>query len=366
MHPLRTKVVALNLFSLLVFPVLAHAQETNFHDTTFLGEVISVESFGERSIPETRLKVAFQILEVRLVEGDNRGEVASIENTTNTSFAVGDRLYVHRLETQDGGYIWSAGEPDRRMVLAFLGMLFIAVVVLVAGKAGARALLALFLSLVAIIFGLVPVLSSGAPPVLTSVLFAGGLLVVSMAITHKINKTTVVALLGSGGALVVGALVTEIAVTSAKLSGFISDEATYLHFASGGTADLSGLLLGGILIGVVGVLNDISVSQVHTVEEIRNANPALTRNEVLARAIRVGKEHLAAVVNTLPLAYAGAALPLLLLFASSEAPFLYILNREIFSAEAIRILSGGIALALSGALATWLASIFLVPSKKEA
>lgn len=361
---MRSKTLVAILAVVFSLPCFAVAQEVSFYDTTFLGEVLSVESFGERSIPETRLKAPFQILEVEIMEGVRKGEVVRVENTTQTAFSVGNRLYVHRLETGNGEDIWSSGEPDRRGVLALLTLLFLAVVVLIAGKAGARALVALLVSLVAILFGLVPLLSAGAPPVITSVLFAGALLMVSMAITHGINKPTLVALGGSMGALILGAIVTEVAVASAKLSGFISDEATYLHFASGGSANLSGILLGGILIGVVGVLNDISVSQVHTVEEIKNANPALSRTEVLKRAIRVGKEHLAAVVNTLPLAYAGAALPLLLLFTSTEAPFLYVLNREVFSAEAIRILAGGIALALSGALATWLAALFLVPSKK--
>src|SRR5690606_10549715 len=122
---------------------------------------------------------------------------------------------------------------------------------------------------------------------------------------------------------------------------FVSDEEVFLNFATSGALDLSGLLLGGILIGIVGVLNDISVSQVHTVAELRSASPNLSRRELWQRAMKVGKEHLGAVVNTLPLAYAGAAVPLRLIFASSEAPFSYIVNRELFSAEIVRILAGG-------------------------
>ncbi len=351
--------------AILPFSVSAQEQQP-FDETTFKAKVLSVESFGERSIAETRLSVSYQKLEVEIVEGVRAGEVHTVENTTTVSFAKGDQLYVHQTSALDGSELWSAGEPERSGVLLFLSLLFIAVTVFVAGMSGVRSLISLVGSLLAIIFGLLPLLSLGAPPVLTCVLFAVALLTFSMAVTHTWNKPTQIALFGSVVALVIGAIVAEVSVGLAKLSGFASDEATYLHFATGGALDLSGLLLGGILIGVVGVLNDVSVSQVHTVVELLEADPTLSRKSLWEKAMRVGKEHVGAVINTLPLAYAGAALPLLLLFATSNAPFLFIINREIFSAEIIRILAGGIALALSGAIATACAVWLLRPSKKPA
>lgn len=350
------------LFLLLAIPNVVFAQEA-FEETTFRARVVSVESFGERSIPETRLSESFQRLTVVLIEGARKGEMHEVENTTSLAFKEGSIMYVHRIDTEQGGELWSAGEPDRRDVLAILAVVFVLVTVLVAGFAGVRAIISLVGSLLAVIFGLLPLLSLGAPPALTCVLFAVGLLVFSMLVTHKVNKSTLVALLASAIALVIGAGIAEIAVEAGNLSGFSSDEASALYFATGGALSLSGLLLGGILIGVVGVLNDVSVSQVHTVVEIVGANPKLSRKEVWKKAMRVGREHVGAVVNTLPLAYAGAALPLLLLFAGSTAPILFILSREVFSAEIIRILSGGIALSLSGAIATFCAVWFLVPGK---
>lgn len=342
-----------------------HVFAQEFSDSTLRARVVEVHSYGERSIPETRLSVPFQELTLEIIEGPRAGETLEAENTTSVSFAVGDIAYVHRITTPLGEELWSLGEPDRRGVLLGLAVLFVVTVVLVAGMPGARSLLSLVVSFLILIFGLVPLLSSGAPPVLTSVIFATGMLVLSMLITHGAGKPTLIALFGSIVALVLGALVTELAVAAAKLSGFVSDETTYLHFSSGGALDLSALLLGGILIGIVGVLNDISVSQVHTVSELIGANGTLSRTEVLKKAMRVGQEHLGAVVNTLPLAYAGAALPLLMLFAASDAPFLFIINREMFSAEIIRILAGGIALALSGFVATWTAVYLLVPRKNS-
>lgn len=354
------KQLLLLLCILLAIPSATYAQTAlPFEETTFRARVLSVESFGERSIAETRLSVPFQKISAQIIEGSRQGETLEAENTTSVFFAPGDIFYVHRLALDDGSGLWSAGEPDRRIVLAILGVLFIGVVILTASKPGLRALLSLVVSFGLLLFVLVPLLSAGAPPALTCVAIATLMLAISMIITHGYNTLTLLALSGSIGALVVGAGVTELAVTYAKLSGFVSDETTYLHFASNGSIDLSGLLLGGILIGIVGVLNDISVSQVHTVAEIKGTDQTLSRRAVLAKAMRVGREHLGAVVNTLPLAYAGAALPLLMLFASADAPILYIINRELFSAEIIRILTGGIALALSGVFATWFAVFWL-------
>ena len=359
------KTFVLTLLLLLATPVAAQditVTEPAFQDIVFKAEVLEIRSAGERAIPATRTVTEYQEVEVRIIEGSRAGEVVIAENTTSISFEPGDVLYVHKIGTP-GAELWSAGEPDRTPVLLALAILFVLVTVLVAGKAGAQAVLSLIVSFAVLLFGLVPALLAGAPPVLTCVAFALLMLVLSMVITHGWNKQMLVALSGGAVALALAAIVAEGAVVLAKLSGFVGDEVVYLNFASRGTLDLTGLLLGGILVGIVGVLNDISVSQVHTVSEIHEANPTLTRKEVLLRAMRVGKEHYGAVVNTLPLAYAGSALPLLMLFSVSTAPFLYIMNREVFAAEIIRILAGGIALALSGAIATVLAVVFLVPSR---
>lgn len=351
----RAAAAALLAFAAFV-PVGAFAQE-RFSDTTFSAEVVEVRLEGTRPVPGTGMTTSFQELSVRLVGGVRNGELAVVENTTPIVFTPGDYLYVHRLALPDGGELWSAGEPDRSPVLLALAVLFILSTVLVAGLAGVRSLVALLVSFAVIIFGLIPALLAGAPAALTSVGFAALMLVASMLITHGWNRPTLVALAGSAAALLIAAAVAEASVRLGKLSGFVSDEEVFLNFATGGALDLSGLLLGGILIGIVGVLNDISVSQAHTVAEIHAANPKLSRRELWQRAMKVGKEHLGAVVNTLPLAYAGAALPLLLVFANAEAPLSHIVNRELFSAEIVRILAGGIALSLSGGVATLLAVV---------
>ncbi len=123
--------------------------------------------------------------------------------------------------------------------------------------------------------------------------------------------------------------------------------------------DLSGLLLGAIIIGILGILDDISITQSATVRELYNANPNLSVKDVYNRAFSVGKEHMVSLVNTLTLAYAGAALPLLLLFSQSEEDIFLLINKEIFATEITRTLIGSIGLILAVPITTILASIML-------
>jgi len=353
--------------SFLLVPFMAGAQtdptvtEPTFKDTVYKAEVVTIHAEGEQDVVGTGLRESYQDISVRIIEGDRTGEMVRLENDSGSLFSEGDQFYLHRLPaTGDSPELWSVGEPDRGGMLLFLLGLFIAVTLLVAGMAGLRSLVALAASFALIIFALVPALSLGFPPAVTSIGFGVLILSVSMFVTHGVNRPTFVALLGSFAALTFAALLAQLAVTWGNLSGFVSDEAVFLNFQTAGAIDLTGLLLGGILIGIIGVLNDVSVSQVHTVVELHDANPTLSKTQVWRKSMKVGREHMGAVVNTLPLAYAGVSLPLLLLFSQSDAPFAFIVNREIFSAEIIRALAGSIGLLLSGAIATGLAVAVLV------
>lgn len=341
-------------------PLSVGAQQ---EEQIFKAEVVDVGMSGVRANEGTAISSEYQELFMRILEGARRGEEISFTNDSPLLLSRGEVAYVRATKLQDGREVYAVLEPDRLPVLGVLAFIFVLFSVVLGGMAGLRSIISLALSFGIIICVLLPLLVSGAPPVLTSTLLAGAMLVLSMVVTHGARKETWVALLGSLAALLLAVVVAELAVVSARLSGFSSDEAVYLNFATDGTLDIAGLLLGSILIGIVGVLNDISVSQVHTVSELIKANPALSRKTALSQAMRVGREHLGAVINTLPLAYAGAALPLLLLFSTTTAPFLFVINREVFASELVRILAGGIALSVSGAIATLLAVLVLVPRK---
>jgi uncharacterized membrane protein len=137
-----------------------------------------------------------------------------------------------------------------------------------------------------------------------------------------------------------------------------------LHFNSRGTIDLAGLLLGGVIIGLLGVLYDAAIGQSVAVEELQRAGKAMTRKDIYFRALRIGREHIGALINTLAIAYVGAALPLLLLFYGTQGlDVVEMLNREIFAAEIVRILVGSIGVILVVPITTAIAVLMLVKDR---
>jgi uncharacterized membrane protein len=148
------------------------------------------------------------------------------------------------------------------------------------------------------------------------------------------------------------------------LTGFSSEESIFLNFNTRGSIDFSGLLLGGILIGLLGVLYDAAIGQSVSVDELHRAGPHLSKRYIFTRAIRIGREHIGALVNTLAIAYVGASLPLLLLFYQSSASAGLMINQEIFATEIIRTMIGSIGLVLAVPITTVI-SIFLIVGKSN-
>jgi uncharacterized membrane protein len=166
-------------------------------------------------------------------------------------------------------------------------------------------------------------------------------------------------------AVFITSLLATWAVYITKLSGFSEEASVYLNFNTGGNLNFSGLLLGAIIIGVLGVLDDIAVTQSAVVTELFDSNKNISRHEVYRRAMRVGKEHVGALVNTLVLAYTGTALPLLLLFSIYEYKFTTVINMEIFATEIIRTIIGSIGLVLTVPIVTLLAVVYLKDYKPK-
>jgi uncharacterized membrane protein len=168
---------------------------------------------------------------------------------------------------------------------------------------------------------------------------------------------TTVALLGTLAALVLTALLSWIVVAVAQFSGFVTEEAYIISFA--GTIDISGLVLAGIVLGAVGAIDDVTVTQASAVFEVHRVRPDLTRFELFGSGLRIGRDHVASTVNTLLLAYAGAAMPLMLFFVLADQSLGTVLNSELVATEAIRTLVGSIGLVSAVPLTTWLAAVLV-------
>lgn len=339
-----------------MLPPLAAAQEV-FQELQGILRAEVVEIVGEREelIMGTDALTTVQTLRVELRDGDRAGEVVEFENDL-IMLRPGDDIYVTHLVTTDGLEYFYLKDVERRVPLIALTILFVGLIVWFARWQGVRALLSLAVSIAAILFLLIPAMLAGYDPVWVSVLIAGVILMVVLFGTHGVNVLSLSALGGTWGAVILAVIVATIFVDALRLSGFGQDATVYLNFATDGRLDFTGLLLGSIIIGILGVLDDVSITQASVVQQLKHANPALRLRQLYARAIKVGRDHVGSLVNTLALAYVGAALPLVLLFATSNESLAVTLNQEVIVAELVRIMVGSIGLVLAVPLTTFLAA----------
>jgi uncharacterized membrane protein len=350
------------IITLLCVPFFVSAQELVMDTVvTSKAKVIEVVKQEERNVPGTDVKSLYQTIRAEILEGDEKGKVVTLENDY-LQLKKGEIFYLtHTTNKLDNRDYYAVSEPYRLPAIAFFIVLFLVLVITFGGIQGVRGLLSLIGSLVLILYVLLPGILGGYSPILMSLAVSSLIIVVGSYITHGFNKTTTSAVIGMIGTVIFTGLLAYIAVDVAQLSGFSSEEAIYLNLNTRGSIDFVGLLLGGILIGLLGVLYDVAIGQAISVEELYRAAPNLSRKYVFQRAIRIGREHIGALVNTLAIAYVGVSLPLLLLYVeSSQASLALNVNREIFATEIIRTMIGSIGLVLAvpitTAIAVWVLS----------
>jgi uncharacterized membrane protein len=178
----------------------------------------------------------------------------------------------------------------------------------------------------------------------------------ALYLAHGFTMMTTVALLGTLGVLVLTAGLASAVVELARLSGFASEEAVVVQIGAA-NIDLAGIILGGVVIGALGAIDDMTVTQVSAVWELRSASPRTSRRSITAAGLRIGRDHVASTVNTLALAYAGASMPVLLLLLLSRQPLASVVSGEVLATEILRTLVGSIGLVAAVPLTTWLASV---------
>lgn len=318
-------------------------------------EVLEIVSEREELIMGTDAVANMQTVSARLEEGENAGDVILFESDL-LQLREGDNVYLTHVRDIDGREIYVLKDVDRSNGLILLLVLFVALLLLFAGWQGVRALGSLTLSILGIVFVLLPALLAGYDPILISLLISGVILALALFGTHGFTALSSIAYFGTVSAVLATSALAWWFVGALRLSGYGSDASVYLNFATRGELDLAGLLLGSIIIGVLGVLDDISITQASVVCQLRLANASLSVVELYRRAIKVGRDHVGSLVNTLALAYVGAALPLVLLFSTSESPLYFTLNQEVIAAELARILIGSIGLILAVPLTTAIAA----------
>lgn len=352
-------ILSLAVFVTLALPYTGAAQEIhNEYQGTWRGEVVSVLAEETREIPGTATEQLYQTITAEILSGPNTGSIITIENDY-LELEEGDKFYFNHYVYINGTEDYGVVNIDRLGSLYLLLAIFVGAVIAFGGWQGARALAALAGSFLVIFYVLLPGILSGWSPLTSSILVASGVLFAAIFFTHGFNRESVVAYGGTMIAVFLTALFAMFAVHITELSGFAHEASVSLNFNTQGAIDFTALLLGAIIIGVLGVLDDISVTQAAVVTELYTSNRNLSPREVFIKAIRVGKEHVAALVNTLVLAYTGAALPLLLQFYLIASDANTAINSEIFATEIVRAIVGSIGLILAVPIVTLLAVIYL-------
>jgi uncharacterized membrane protein len=250
---------------------------------------------------------------------------------------------------------YSFADHQRDRPLLLLGVLFVAVVTAVGRWRGLLALVGLVLSLAVVLGFVLPALLRGSSPVGVALTGAAVIALVALYLAHGVNERTTVALLGTVASLALTATLGALFSGAAELTGLASEESINL-LAFAPELDFRGLLLAAVIIGSLGVLDDVTVTQVSAITELHAADERATFRSLYAAGIRIGRDHIASATNTLVLAYTAAALPLLLLFSQSGLGWYDVVTSETVAVEIVQTLAGSIGLVASVPITTALAA----------
>lgn len=319
-----------------------------FGSSVSKAEVIEILEVGEVQMGD--VIQTYQIVEVLILDGNYQDIPMSVEygkfalRPNSSLLKNGDKIFVTIDVRPDGIVTAYFTDHDRSKILLLLGGLFAGSILWMANLKGLRALIALGVSFWIILGYVIPHILAGEDPVWVSLIGSGLLLITTLYITYGWNIKTHSAVISILIVLVFTGLLSLIFVKAARLSGFGDENALFLIQASSSTINLQGLLLGGMIIGALGVLDDLVTSQVASSFELFKTNPYAPVRKIYSSVMRIGQDHVAATVNTLVLAYTGASLPLLLLFALGESDTSYLINVEFVAEEIVRALVGSIGL----------------------
>lgn len=350
---LKKFLLSILFITALISPNLSLAQSAGA-DEYLVGRIISIEESKQNEFNAQK-----QIIKAVIIKGGQKGQAITITQEINKqkgqTYSKDQKIIIGKISTEQST-AYFVQDTYRYPALITSLCIFLLFVLFIGRWQGARSLLGLLFSILIISKIMVPLYIRGWNPLFVSVLGALFISIVSIYVAHGIKRRTHIALSSMIATFSISAVIAIIMVNVSKLFGLGSEEAAFLIGDAHRALDLKGLLLGGIIIGMLGVLDDITTAQAAAVDEIYKANPKYTFKQLYDAATSIGKEHISSLVNTLALAYAGASLPLFLLFTiNTHDPSWVIINSEFIAEEIIRTLAGSFALILAVPLTTILA-----------
>jgi len=302
--------------------------------------------------------------QIAIDSGPNTGATTLLEFTPGPgqpNLLAGEHIRVIRQVDDQGATTYAFFDYERTWPLIGLAVAFAVIIVAVARWRGLRALIGIVVAFIVLVIFLLPALRDGAPAIPVALVASAAILYAVIYLAHGVSLRTSAALLGTLSALLLAAGLSWAAIELTHLTGLSEDQnnevAAYL-----GHISITGLLLAGFIIGSLGVLNDVTVTQASTAFELASVGDSASRREIFTGAMRVGRDHIASTVYTLVLAYAGSSLPLLLLFSVANRSLGDVLTSESVAIEIARSAVGGIALALSVPLTTAIATALATPN----
>ncbi|MGW7564735.1 YibE/F family protein [Streptomyces tendae] len=329
-------------------------QSVNASGGTPTGDTSTVEGSSAVQQAEGECKRAT----VRVDTGDDKGRTFDeiVQPDQSRQLHEGQKVVVAYEPSAPKDLQYSVTDINRRLPLALLAGIFALAVVVVGRLRGLMALVSLAISFLLLNFFILPAILQGSNPLVVAVIGSSAIMLIALYLCHGLSARTSVAVLGTLISLLLIGVLGSLFIGWAALTGNTDDNTGLIHGLYP-SIDMSGLLLAGVIIGSLGVLDDVTVTQTSAVWELHEANPTMGWRGLYRAGIRIGRDHIASVVNTLVLAYAGAALPLLLLFSIAQSGVGTVANSELVAEEIVRTLVGSIGLVASVPVTTALAAL---------
>ncbi|WP_030615047.1 YibE/F family protein [Streptomyces achromogenes] len=315
-------------------------------------------STAEGSSAQQRAKGTCRKATIRVDTGKDKGRTFTeiVQPDQSRQLHQGEKVVVAYEPSAPRDLQYAVTDVNRKFPMTLLAGIFAVAVVLVGRLRGVMALVALAVSFLVLTLFILPAILQGSNPLLVAVVGSSAIMLIALYLCHGLSARTSVAVLGTLISLALIGVLGSLFIGWAALTGNTDDNTGLIHGLYP-SIDMSGLLLAGVIIGSLGVLDDVTVTQTSAVWELHEANPSMGWRGLYRAGIRIGRDHIASVVNTLVLAYAGAALPLLLLFSIAQSSVGTVANSELVAEEIVRTLVGSIGLVASVPVTTALAAL---------
>ncbi len=377
---MKLKILILAIFAFLFvttqFATAQNNPENQFNsnmpkENLYKAVVLEVVEEGETGSGDFVNK--YQDLRLELLDGPDKGKKVVLTHgnlvTLDESLTVkeGEKVVLLEFSRPDGSTEYIITDKYRLDTLLYITVLFVLTVLFIARWKGIGSLIGLVISFFVIIKFIIPQILDGRDPLLISIIGASGIMVATLYLAHGFSRKTTIALVSTMLTFTFIGVLSVIFVSLARLSGLGSEDAYSLQFGFGDNINFQGLFLGGILIGALGVLDDVTTSLTTAIFEVAKNHRNISFPALFRSGMEIGREHIASLVNTLVLAYAGASLPIFLFIVINPArnPIWSIINSELISEEIIRVMAGSFGLILAVPLTALLASYFASRSIKN-